>query len=206
MRKFHSIFRADGQVSANFFKVSSLPLVTCHRPVHSNLVRVTCVGAELAAVRLGGTFVDVRTGESVGVELVSAAASAGGRCVGHDHTRVLTPAASVAFLLHGAVHFVLAAGTILFAVADVLEADARVVGAGELILAAPGRTVAFIFSFLAVGFSVADPGQGHAALHRRARHVRRPARRRRLDVAVFLEKHNISAVECIHRLVDVAHV
>ena len=77
-----------------------------------------------------------------------------------------------------------------------LEADARVVGAGKLILAAPGGTVAFIFAFLTVGFPVADPGQRDAALDRGARHVRRPARRRRLGVAIFLE-NNIFAIEWI---------
>ena len=71
------------------------------------------VGAELAAEPLGGALVDVGAAEAVVVELVTAAASAGARSVGRRDASVLAPARRVAFLLHGAVHFVLSARAVL---------------------------------------------------------------------------------------------
>lgn len=53
----------------------------------------------------------------------------------------------------------------LLPVADVLEADAGVVGTGELVLAA--RTVALVVAVAAVRLAVADPRLWHTALHQR---------------------------------------
>jgi hypothetical protein len=70
---------------------------------------------------------------------------------------VLTAASGVALLLDGTVEFILAPGTIAFAVAHATESHARIVGAGELIFPAViSRAVLLILAVGAVGFSITD--------------------------------------------------
>ena len=66
----------------------------------------------------------------------------------------------------------------LFAVADVEESEADVVGAGELVFTAPGGAVALIGAVFAVGLTVAHPRRRYAAvLPGPAAHLLSPAHR-----------------------------
>ena len=57
-----------------------------------------------------------------------------------------------------------------------MEADAGVVGAGELVLAAPGGAVVLVLAVIAVGLVVADPRLQDAAALRRTAHLIAAAR------------------------------